>query len=98
MAQRAETTVAENSLRSCVLARFHTMLTQHIQSFQRDIVCSMACACLGVFYHLRVRQNDRDILRVTAGGDVAQLVERRTGTLPTQVRFPGVARDFFFPE
>ena len=28
------------------------------------------------------------------GGDVAQLVEHRTGTLPTQVRFPGVARDF----
>ena len=28
------------------------------------------------------------------GGDVAQLVERRTGTPPTQVRFPGAARDF----
>ena len=28
------------------------------------------------------------------GGDVAQLVERRTGTLLTQVRFAGVARDF----
>ena len=27
-------------------------------------------------------------------GDVAQLVEYRTGTLPTQVRFPGEARDF----
>ena len=31
-------------------------------------------------------------------GDVAQLVEHRTGTLPTQVRFPGAARDFFSPE
>ena len=29
-----------------------------------------------------------------AGGDVAQLVEHRTGTPPTQVRFPGTARDF----
>ena len=29
------------------------------------------------------------------GGDVAQLVEYRTGTLPTQVRFPGAARHFF---
>ena len=28
------------------------------------------------------------------GGDVAQLVEHRTGTPPTQVRFPGAARDF----
>ena len=28
------------------------------------------------------------------GGDVAQLVEHRTGTSPTQVRFPGAARDF----
>ena len=27
--------------------------------------------------------------------DVAQLVERRTGTPPTQVRFPSAARDFF---
>ena len=28
------------------------------------------------------------------GGDVAQLVEHRTGTPPTQVRFPGAARNF----
>ena len=28
------------------------------------------------------------------GGDVAQLVEHWTGTLATQVRFPGAARDF----
>ena len=28
-------------------------------------------------------------------GGVAQLVERRTGTLLTQVRFPGAARDFY---
>ena len=27
-------------------------------------------------------------------GDVAQLLEHRTGTLPTQVRFPGAAMDF----
>ena len=27
-------------------------------------------------------------------GDVAQLAEHRTGTPPTQVRFPGAARDF----
>ena len=31
-------------------------------------------------------------------GDVAQLVERRTGTPLRQVRFPGAARDFFLPE
>ena len=28
------------------------------------------------------------------GGDVAQHVERQTGTPLTQVRFPGAARDF----
>ena len=28
------------------------------------------------------------------GGDVAQLVEHRTGTSATQVRIPGAARDF----
>ena len=28
------------------------------------------------------------------GGDVAQLVEHRTGTSLRQVRFPGAARDF----
>ena len=28
------------------------------------------------------------------GRDVAQLVEHQTGTLPTQVQFPGAARDF----
>ena len=31
---------------------------------------------------------------VSQGRDVAQLVEYRTGTPPTQVRFPGAARDF----
>ena len=28
------------------------------------------------------------------GGDIAQLIERRTGTPLTQVRFPGAAKDF----
>ena len=28
------------------------------------------------------------------GKDVAQLVQHGAGTLPTQVRFPGAARDF----
>ena len=31
---------------------------------------------------------------VETGGDVAQLVEHRTDTPRTQVRFPGAARDF----
>ena len=34
-----------------------------------------------------------EVLQV-GGGDVAQLVEHRTGTPPTQVRFLGAARDF----
>ena len=33
------------------------------------------------------------VMRI-GGGDVAQLVERRTGTAPTQFPFPGAARDF----
>ena len=32
----------------------------------------------------------------TGAGDVAQLVERRTGTPLTQVRFPGAAKELFF--
>ena len=32
--------------------------------------------------------------RDSRGGDVVQSVEHRTGTLPTQVRFPGAAKDF----
>ena len=34
------------------------------------------------------------ITMLTKGGDVAQLVEHRTVTPLTQVRFPGAARDF----
>ena len=33
-------------------------------------------------------------IRNVMDGDVAHLVERRTGTLVTQVRFSGAARDF----
>ena len=43
------------------------------------------CVCVCVF------------VCVCVGGDIAQLVEHRTGTQPTQVRFPGAARDFFSP-
>ena len=32
------------------------------------------------------------------GGDIAQLIERRTGTPLTQVQFPGAAQGFFFLE
>ena len=39
-----------------------------------------------------------DSERVNFGGNVAQLVEHLTGTPPTQVRFPGAARDFFLLE
>ena len=35
-----------------------------------------------------------ETLTIIRGGDVAQLVEHRTGTPPTQVRFPGAAEDF----
>ena len=48
-------------------------------------------------YHLAQSNNNRYRCgheRPTKGGDVTQLVEHRTGTLPRQVRFSGVARDF----
>ena len=38
------------------------------------------------------------LLKCPEGGDVAQLVEHLTGTLPTQVRFPGGRQDMFLPE
>ena len=37
-----------------------------------------------------------DVKPNVSGGDVAQLLERRTGAPLRQVRFPGAARDFFF--
>ena len=40
----------------------------------------------GLFFH--------DLCNRRRDGDVAQLVEHRTGTPPPQVRFPGAARDF----
>ena len=36
------------------------------------------------------------VVVVVGGGDVAQLVERQTGTPLTQVRFPDAAGDFSF--
>ena len=39
-------------------------------------------------------QNHSDDDNVALGGDVAQLGEHRTGSLPTQVRFSCAARDF----
>ena len=52
--------------------------------------------------HTKGRQrNQKDRLRViiqsaqlNGGGDVAQFLERQTGTPLTQVRLPGAARDF----
>ena len=40
------------------------------------------------------REEDEVLYENEEAGGVAQLVERRTGTAPTQVRFPGAARDF----
>ena len=38
--------------------------------------------------------SNSDVDHTCWGGDVAQLIEYRTGTPPTLVRFPGAARDF----
>ena len=40
------------------------------------------------------REEDEALYEDEETGGVAQLVERRTGTAPTQVRFPDAARDF----
>ena len=42
--------------------------------------------------HRRKKKKEANIS--LQSGDVAQLAEHQTGTLPTQVRFPGAARDF----
>ena len=70
VAQRAETTVAEYALTSCVFARFrmgsYTMPGQrHSQSTPTSLGSKM-CACLGVTCHLHFWQNDRGLLRATA--------------------------------
>ena len=45
--------------------------------------------------HNKVRGSEENLEKTAPwGGDVAQLVERRTGTPLTQVRLPGAARDF----
>ena len=48
-------------------------------------IASSALVCVCVCGGERERERERD---------VAQLVEHRTGTPPTQVRFPGAARSF----
>ena len=45
-------------------------------------------------YAVRLLWHLLDAYVMCVGGDIAQLVEHRTSTLPTQVRFPGAARDF----
>ena len=45
-------------------------------------------------FELRTRATSSKHREHPQGGDVAQLVERRTGTPLRQVRFPGAARDF----
>ena len=44
--------------------------------------------------HLVISDTGEDNKVKMWGGDVVQLVEHRTGMLPTQVRFSGAARDF----
>ena len=52
------------------------------------------CYC-NLFYHKTTSYiSFYFIKKKKVGGAVAQLVEHRTGTPPTQVRFPGAARDF----
>ena len=44
--------------------------------------------------HIALKSKNNFLLSIVKlAGDVAQLVQHRTGT-PTQVRFPGAARDF----
>ena len=68
MAQRAETTVTECSLTSCVSSRFligsHTM--PGLQHSHSDFVGSRVYGYLGVVYHLHFWHHDQGLLRATA--------------------------------
>ena len=70
MAHRAETTVAEGPLTSCVWTRFrigsYSMPAQRAQSAHTDFARSKMYACLGVSRHLHFWQNDRGLVRATA--------------------------------
>ena len=69
MAQRAETTVAEFFLTSCVWARFPDRFPLYAwtaESTHSDFVESRVYACLDATCHLHFWQNDRGLLRVTA--------------------------------
>ena len=64
--------------------------TEHVHSC---LSCRSRQCCWFVG-HLGTEQRSIDVARTIGGGDVAQLVQHRTGTPQTQVRFPGAARDF----
>ena len=71
LAQRAEMTVAECSLTSCLWARFrigsHTMPgKRHSTSSHSDFVGSRVHACLGVTCHLHFWQSELGLLRAIA--------------------------------
>ena len=62
-------------------------------SWPREVLWSSEQCCTGIFScSLSVR-----FFFTNLGGHVAQLAERRTGTPPTKVRFPGAAREIFPP-
>ena len=70
VAQRAEATIAECSLTSCVSARFpcrfpHAMPGQNNQPTPTSLGQGCVDVFIGVTWHLRFGQNDRGLLRAT---------------------------------
>ena len=71
----------------------------HDQCYHRTIIIKINMQCVVL---LGKRGKTKRVQQACArcrphdskDGDVAQLVEHRTGTPPTQIRFPGAARDF----
>ena len=62
-----------------------------LSDWPSDRVISPQC---GIFCGWWPTDNLTSALFPVSGGDLAQLVERRTGTPLSQVRFPGAAMDF----
>ena len=73
-----------------------TDLFKHISKFSVHV---LPCDRRGkyqesIFFIFMDAEVSYDMFSLLRGGNVAQLVENRTGSSPTQVRFPGAARDF----
>ena len=70
------------------------MMINMILLFTVEIYCSIILIVSAASSTVDLSKTGCWVEKSTMGGDVAQLVESRTSTPLTQVRFPGVTRDY----